>query len=303
MSATLGTRALVTGASGFIGSHLGRRLARNGNEVHGVSRAARLPSSELQWHQVDLTDIAAVRGLMERVRPDVVYHLASHVMGAPDIAHVLPAFHANLETTVNLLVACAEVRCRRLVLTGSLVEPDGSGAERIPSSPYAASKWAAADYARMFHQLYGLPVVVARVFMVYGPGQRDRSKLVPWAIEQLLSGRPVSIANPRRSIDWIHVDDVVSGLMAIADAQGIDGDSVDLGSGQLISTRELIEKLVELVGAEAEVSFMAGSDRPFEPVRAANVAASFEKVGWKPRVGLTDGLKGTIEWYADAERG
>ena len=105
-------------------------------------------------------------------------------MGAPDLQHVLPAFQSNLQTTVNLLVSLAEVGCARMITTGSLVEPE-EGLRTIPNSPYAAAKWAASDYARMFHALYGFPVAIARVFMVYGPGQLDETKLVPYVIRCL----------------------------------------------------------------------------------------------------------------------
>jgi len=299
MSAELaGASALVTGASGFIGAHLCSSLLQSGCRVHAVSRSeGRQSGPGLTWYRRDLTDSAVVRKLVLETRPDFVFHLASHVMGAPDIIHVLPAFHANLQTTVNLLTACVEVSCRRVVLMGSLVEPD-VGDERVPSSPYAASKWAASDYGRMFHRLYGLPVSIARVFMVYGPAQPDTQKLVPNSIGKLLRGERVKIGNGERLIDWVYVDDVVAGLLAMAEASGIDGDSVDLGSGSLISTRDLALQLKSLLHSKDEIEFGAASDRPHEPVRKANVARSHRQIGWRPRIDLAEGLKRTIEWYA-----
>lgn len=118
--------------------------------------------------------------LFRKVQPATVYHLASHVMGAPDLQHVLPTFRANLQSSVNLLTAAAETGCGRLVMTGSLAEPEPSRGEMFPVAPYAAAKWASSGYARMFHALYGVPVVLARVFMVYGPAQKDLSKLIPY---------------------------------------------------------------------------------------------------------------------------
>jgi len=301
MSAKLaGGCALVTGASGFIGGHLCTALSNAGCRVHGVTRGEpRASTPSLDWYQRDLTDARAVAELVAQVRPDFVFHLASHVMGAPDIAHVLPTFHGNLQSTVNLLTACAAASCERVVLMGSLVEPDDRDGERVPSSPYAASKWASSDYGRMFHRLYGLPVAIARVFMVYGPAQPDGSKLVPNTIGKFRRGEAVTIGNGERLIDWVYVDDVVSGLLAMAEATGIDGDSVDLGSGSLIATRDLALLLKSLMGPNLELSFGRISDRPHEPVRKANVAASFEKIGWRPRIELAEGLRRTIEWYAD----
>jgi UDP-glucose 4-epimerase len=290
--------ALLTGASGFIGTHLSAALLDVGCKVHGTTRA-KAPSAGdgVTWHRVDLTDSNVVRELVQQVQPDFVFHLASHVMGSPDLGQVLPTFHANLQTTVNLLAACVSVGCQRVILTSSLVEPGDPYSERVPSSPYAAAKWASSQYGRMFHQLYGLPVSIARVFMVYGPAQFDNSKLIPHTITMLRHGRSVKVGNWRRLIDWVYVDDVVSGLVAMAEAGGIEGDSVDLGSGATISTRDLILELHSQLGSSAEIEFGAVSDRPHEPIRRADVAKSWMQIGWRARVELAEGLRRTLNWY------
>jgi nucleoside-diphosphate-sugar epimerase len=251
----------------------------------------------MSWHRCDLTDFRAVHDLVAKTRPDVLFHLASHVMGAPDRELVLPTFHANLQTTVNLLAACAEHGSPRVILTGSLVEPEPGRGERIPSSPYAAAKWASSDYGRMFHELYGLPVSIARVFMVYGPAQRDESKLVPYTIRCLSRGETPKITSGSRLIDWVYVDDVVSGFVAMARASGIDGQSIDLGSGHLISTRDLVEKITTMMNPSAKPDFGALPDRPLEPTRIANVQATFEAIGVRPEVTLERGLERTIAWF------
>ena len=123
------------------------------------------------------------------IRPDVIFHLASHVKGAPNLEHVLPTFRSNLQSTVNLLTLATEKGCQRMVITGSLAEPEPGTKQTFPSAPYAAAKWASSGYARMFHALYKLPVVIARVFMVYGPAQQDLTKLIPYVTLSLLRGR------------------------------------------------------------------------------------------------------------------
>src|SRR5262249_26921150 len=223
------TVALVTGAAGFIGSALSSALGARGLEVHTVSRRAWDASPGVRHWRVDLSDASAAADLVKSTKPHYVFHLASHVMGAPDLHHVLPAFQSNLQTTVNLLSALAQTDCGRMIITGSLVEPE-NGARTVPNSPYAAAKWAASDYARMFHALYGFPVAIARVFMVYGPGQQDDTKLVPYVIRCVLRNEAPKITSGKHCIDWIYVDDVVSGLMQLAAASGVDGKSVDFGS-------------------------------------------------------------------------
>jgi UDP-glucose 4-epimerase len=293
-----GQRILVTGANGFIGSHLSLRLCREGAEVHAVYRS-QLPADlgDCHWSQADLADLAEVRRIIGKVRPEVIFHLASHVKGAPDLEHVLPTFQSNLQSTVNLLTVAAESNCRRIVLTGSLAEPEAERGEIFPSAPYAAAKWASSGYARMFHALYKLPVVIARVFMVYGPGQKDLTKLIPYVTLSLLQGRTPKISSGHRLVDWIYVSDVVDGFVALAQAPNVDGATVDLGSGVLISIRDIVQQLAAVVDNKATVEFGALPDRPLEPTRLAKTTETFDRIGWRPQVSLRDGLERTVDWY------
>jgi UDP-glucose 4-epimerase len=297
-----GKRILVTGANGFIGSHLCSRLRQERAEVHAVYRSRRpTETGDGQWWQADLANLGDVKRVVDGARPEIIFHLASHVKGAPDLEHVLPTFQSNLQSTVNLLVVAAEADCPRVVLTGSLAEPEIESGERFPSAPYAAAKWASSGYGRMFHALYKLPVVIARVFMVYGPAQMDLTKLIPYVILSLLQGKTPKISSGDRLVDWIYISDVVSGLVALAQANGMDGATIEIGSGSLVSIRNIVEQLVTLIGGYAE--FGALHDRPLEPVRLAKTDATFARIGWKPRVSLEEGLERTLEWYRrDLER-
>ena len=297
-----GSVALVTGGAGFIGSHLCAKLAAAGASVHSASRREHPGSEHVRHWPVDLSDYAAVGPLLDQVRPDYVFHLASHVQGAPDLKHLLPAFHGNLATTVNLLTAVAERGCRRIVMTGSFMEPNATPADMTPTSPYAAAKWASGAYARMFHALYGVPVTTARVFMVYGPGQQDLSKLVPYAIGRLLKGEPPQITSGRRLVDWVYAEDVAEGFVRLALAPAAVGRVVDLGSGSLIATADLVALICRLVEPSLQAQVGALPDRPMEPTGAACVEESFSTIGWSPRTGLEEGLKRTIEFYRQQHR-
>jgi UDP-glucose 4-epimerase len=293
-----GRRALVTGASGFIGSALCRRLLQAGAEVHGVSRTERAATDYCaRWHTCRLDDINAVRALLKVSRPDFVFHLASHVAGSRAVELVLPTFSGNLTSTVNLLTAATEQGCERILLTGSLEEPEPAPEYAVPSSPYAAAKFAASAYGRMFHALYKTPVAILRVYMVYGPGQQDVKKLVPYVTLSLLKGETPHLSSGVRAVDWIFVDDVVEGFLAAATASGIEGSTIDLGTGQLASVRTVVERLFELVRPEEMPAFGSLADRALEQIRTANVEASFRRIGWRPRVSLQEGLRRTVEWY------
>ena len=293
-AALRGSRALVTGASGFIGSHLLKRLRADDVEIHAASRLPQPPSDLLTWHETDLADGDAVRRLVAGVSPDVVFHLAGDSRAARDLDLVTPMFQANVTTTVNLLTAVAEQGRTRVVLAGSLEEPE---AGEPPSSPYSASKSAARSYGELFATVWNLPVVTLRVFMTYGPGQRDTRKLVPYVIRSLLRGEAPQLTSGNREIDWVYVEDTAAAFAAAAAASEPTVASVDVGSGKTCSIRSLVERLVELVDPRIVPVFGAIEDRPLEQVRTADVEATAAAIGWRPQVGLDEGLERTVEWY------
>jgi UDP-glucose 4-epimerase len=295
-----GKKILVTGASGFIGSCLCKNLLSIGAEVHGVSRTLQPKGSkDLYWWQGDLADIAKVRELLTKIKPGYIFHLASCVSGSRDLGLVLPTLHSNLISTVNLLTASTEVGCNRIILIGSLEEPDSGSAEVIPSSPYAAAKWSSSGYARMFYALYQAPVVNVRVFMVYGPGQKDLLKLIPYVTLSLLRNNAPKISSGKRQVDWIYVEDVVEGLLAIMRSPGIEGNTVDLGSGVLVPVRSVVEKISKMINAKVTPLFGAISERQMEQIRVAQIENTHTMIGWKPTTSLEKGLENTVNWYKE----
>jgi len=294
-----GQRVLVTGASGFIGSRLCERLAAVGADVHGVSRSQR--KGIWRWWSADVTDDAAVRAVVRTVQPDVVFHLAGLVSGERDGALVLPMVQSHTVGTINVLLACADSRCRRIVRVGSFEEPDETDAA-APVSPYAAAKSAAAIYSRLFHRAYAAPVVALRLFMVYGPGQLDDTKLVPYVIGSLLRGRAPLVSSGVRPVDWVFVDDVVDAFIAAAAAEHVEGETLDVGSGTLVPIRAIVEEIARQIGAAVAPQFGARPDRPNERLRVADLARTQALIGWRPKTDLTDGLAATIAWYAAREK-
>jgi UDP-glucose 4-epimerase len=290
-------RVLVTGGSGFLGSHLCRHLLSKEVEVHAVSRTRRSSESgSIRWWQGDMANIGSVRDILKRAKPDVLFHLSGLATASPDRELVLPSLHSLLVSTVNILTAAAESRCRRVVLAASLTEPVRGGSEITPSSPYAAAKWASGAYARMFHDLYNTPVVLVRPFMTYGPAQDER-KLIPYVILSLLKGTAPKLTSGQQQIDWIYVDDAMDGFLAAAKAPNIEGQTIDVGSGELVSIRKVVDQLVKIVDTRVEPLFGALPDRPSERVRVANITDAYAKLGWKPRTPLAEGLARTVDWH------
>jgi nucleoside-diphosphate-sugar epimerase len=298
-----GKKVLVTGASGFIGTHLCNKLFNSGAEIHGVSRIEHSDDeNNICWWQGDMADIKIARRILSDIKPDIIFHLASHVAGSRSLELVLPTFHSNLTTTVNILNVATDLMCSKIIITGSLEEPEPGDPGAIPSSPYAVAKWAGSAYARMFHALYKTPVVLARLFMVYGPGQKDLRKLVPYVTLALLRKEVPELSSGQRLVDWIYVEDVVDGLIAIAQASNGEGCTVDLGSGSLVPIRTVVQLIASMVDSEVVPAFGALPDRPMEQVKVAHTEKTYSLIGWKPETSLEKGLERTVDWYRDQLR-
>jgi nucleoside-diphosphate-sugar epimerase len=289
------TRILVTGASGFLGANLCRRMADLGVEIHGISRTEQA-AKDVQWHRADASDGTVLEGLVREIAPDVVYHLASRVTGSAELAEVRLTLEANVRTALAVFEAAVGSGCHRVVTTGSDKELGVNGG--APGSPYAASKLAITGYARMFHQTFGLSVVNLRVFMVYGAGQQDPTKLVPYTIRSLLSGVAPELSGGFRRFDWIYVDDVTDALInAGTTGAGDDGVPIDIGSGELTSIRELVSLIARAVGSDVSPRYGAVPERPPEPAYPADLESAQRLLNWGPQTPLAAGVDAAVAWY------
>jgi len=287
--------ALVTGATGFIGHHLCRRLKKLGIAVVGVSRSKVVSDDADSWLVCDLANAEQVEDMMARIRPDYIFHLASHVVGARDVALVRQTFEDNLLSTLNLLIAAQKMQCKRLVLTGSLEEPQPDKEWALPSSPYAAAKFAANAYGRMFYSLYGLPVITLRLFMVYGHEQRDLKKLIPYTILSLQRGEPPQLSGGDRAVDWIYVDDVVDAFVACLNADKANGATIDIGTGILTTVRDVVTMIASTIKPNIEIGFGDVAARKNEQIRVANTELAGKLLAWQSKTMLEAGLATTID--------
>jgi UDP-glucose 4-epimerase len=292
-------KILITGGRGFIGTHLCNFIASRGGEVHATSRKIKtqVEGGIYIWN-IDLKNSIKVEELVKSIKPDLIFHLASIVKGSRDLNLVLPMLRNNLLTTVNILTAARKTECRKVILAGSMEEPN-QRSDAIPTSPYSVAKWATTGYGRMFHSLYDLPVVILRVFMVYGPGQFDFTKLIPYTIRETLSGRRPEISSGKRKVDWIYVQDVIDGYAAAALANKVDGAIIDIGSGERVSIKKIVTSITEMINPEIKPKFGVISDRKNEYSRIANVQKAFNLLKWVPKISIQDGLELTINWYSN----
>jgi nucleoside-diphosphate-sugar epimerase len=284
---------LVTGATGFLGSRLVAHLVGRGIAVTCTTRStAPLAEDSVRWRQCDLTKPTAVTDLFAETRPALVFHLASHVSGLREPENVPLTLAGNLTAAVNVLLGALHVGSQRVVLAGSYEEPEPGAA---PRSPYAAAKAGATAYARMFSSLYGLSTVVLRPAMIYGPGQPDTSKLIPYVARCFLAGEIPVLGSGRRPIDWVYVDDVVAAFAMAATTPGVDGEVIDIGSGELHTIAEVVSVLRALTGATEDAEFGGLGERSSEQILAADTARAEQLLGWRSTTSLQEGLTRTVE--------
>ncbi|MCA1696561.1 MAG: GDP-mannose 4,6-dehydratase [Actinobacteria bacterium] len=315
MSSWSGRKVLVSGAEGFIGSHLVDLLLAEGAEVRALVHYN--PFGRWGWLQDKADDVEILSGDVrdgERVAGavdgmDVVFHLAA-LIGIP---YSYDAPESYLQTNVigsyNVLTACRRSGVDRMIQTSTsevygsaLRVPIDESHPLQPQSPYSASKIGGDMTALSFHHAFGLPVAVVRPFNTYGPRQSTRA-IIATVLAQLFSGSDeihIGATSPTR--DFNFVSDTARGFLAVAECDQAVGQVVNIGSGREISIGDLVELLIRISGTEARVVSDAERLRPagseVERLLCDNTRAQ-EWAGWKPEVALEEGLRRTAAWVKE----
>ena len=310
-------RALVTGGHGFVASHLARALLERGDAVTVLDLAPPPLSSlvlqgvapEVELVEADLRDANRVGATLDAGEFDVVFHLAAQTLVGPAMADPAATFEANVRGTWTLLEACRHADVPAVVVASSDKAygpseqlPYREEMQLRPASPYEASKAAADAIALSYRPAYGLPVAVTRFANIYGGGDLNFSRLIPETVAAVLDGRRPAIrsdGSPER--DFLFVDDAVAAYLAIEHAVGAGGpaagEAFNAGGERPHSVAEVVGTIAELAGGGLEPEFGPGNpageiDRQF--VDSAKLRGLS---GWRPAVGLEEGLGRTLEWY------
>lgn len=306
---------LVTGAGGFIASHLVEALARRGARVRAFVRynsrgdpglLTFLPAEQLAQVEIvagDLRDLPAVQQAMNGI--SLVFHLGALIAIPYSYVHPAEVVETNVIGTLNVLLAARQAGIERLVHTSSsevygtaLRAPIDESHPLQGQSPYSASKIGADKLAESFFRSFDLPVVTLRPFNTYGPRQSARA-VIPTIIAQALTQDVVYLGNLDARRDLTYISDTVDGFLQVAQTPGVEGETFNLGTGVEVSIGDLAQKIIELVGRPVGLAFAPERLRPEKSEVQRLISdnrLACERLGWQPRVSLHQGLQETIDW-------
>lgn len=300
-------RALVTGATGSVGSHLVRRLVDAGVEVHILCRESsdfwRLSdrTSGIVRHIAPVEDPVAVQKAVQAARADYIFHLAASTVVAGSSSGATDLIQVNLNGTVNLIHALEPYPFRGLVTTGDSFEyspgpaPHAEDEACMPTAMHGISKLASTLYARSEAITKKLPIVTLRLFSTYGPYDHPK-RLVPQIVRRALAAEPLPLSRPGIARDWIYIDDVIDlYLLAALNAHQHRGEVYNAGSGVSIPLGDVVAKILELTGSTSEAqwgTFGAPEHDAFP--WTADPTRTFRAFQWRPQVSFEAGLRSTI---------
>lgn len=302
---------LVTGAAGFIGSHLSKRLLEEGVEVHVLLRKGTdqfriqgLLGDLTVWYG-DLRDYQAICSCIKNSRPQIIFHLAAlrDVKRVPEL--IEPMIETNVKGTLNLLRGGMEekINLECFVNTGSSEEygnglaPFNEDQREMPVSPYSASKVAMTYFCQMLHKTMGFPIVTLRPFLTYGPYQ-DIDMFIPSLISHCIERKDFPMTEGDQTREFNYIDDVVDAYLLAACSPHAAGEVINIGNGVEYGIRDVAEKVVCMMGNPIRLLVGALRKRPGE---VKHFFSSNEKakriLGWSPKIGIAEGLGTTISWY------
>jgi UDP-glucose 4-epimerase len=330
------TAFLVTGGAGFIGSHLLEELLRRGHRVRvadnlstgkqanvdaasaaasasflagsGVHRGSKATLPQVEFVQGDLADIGTARTAVEGV--EIILHQAAIPSVPRSIHDPLTSHRANVDATVNLLVAATDAKVRRIVFAGSSSEygdtptlPKHEEMPVQPLSPYALQKVIGEQYMDQFRRFFGIETVSIRYFNVFGPRQDPSSPysgVISLFIRALLEGRsPTIYGDGEQTRDFTFVANVVDGVLRAAETAGISGEIMNVATSNRISLNQLLATLQRLMGTNIEPVFAPARGGDVRDSQA-DIRKAERLIGYKPTVAFDEGLRRTLEWYRAA---
>lgn len=311
-------KVLVTGADGFIGSHLTELLLEEGYEVRALSVYNSfnywgwlddIKHPRLEVVSGDVRDAAFCRHITQGC--DTVFHLAALI--AIPYSYVAPESYVdtNIKGTLNMCQAALDHNVRRLIVTSTSevygtarYVPIDENHPRQPQSPYSATKIGADAIAKSFYNAFNLPVTIARPFNTYGPRQSARA-IIPTIITQIANGvREIKVGDLSPTRDFNFVKDTCRGFLAIARAEGVEGEEINIATGAEVTMKQTLMKIAEIM--DADINWVVDPERirpsKSEVFRLCGDNTKIETLtDWRPKWSLEEGLRATVDWFRNPD--
>lgn len=316
-----GKRVLITGADGFMGSHLTDRLIAEsakvsvfvrGSSTVGTTQYAlkNIKNLENQLEDILTGNIASIdaRELVIKNRPEIIFHLAADAYVPNSFTHPIEVMETNVIGTLNMLHAVKDSSCiKRIVCTSSSEiygMTKGSSIDEehplYPSSPYAASKVAADRYCYSYWNTYLLPIAIIRPFNTYGP--RHTYDVIPKFIDLALKGMTLTIhSTGRQSRDFTYIDDMIDAFMIMGSHSDSIGKAVNFGAGKAININYIAKKIVEISGSKSNIIHTKERDAQVQKL-LCNYSLAEKLFGWRPKIDIDEGLRRNIVWAKENEQ-
>jgi UDP-glucose 4-epimerase len=306
-----GARTLVTGAPGFIGSHLTRRLVAEGADVHALSPSVSsvFPRSlmdirrDITLHEANIVDRSAMDAIAKQVRPEIIFHLGAYTHVGKSWQRIDECIQTNVQGTINVIKSCAAYDFARFInmgtseIYGDIDVPFKESDCVHPNSPYSVTKYAAERLARLMYESLGLPIVLVRPFNAFGPGQTP-DRIIPETIVRALQGQPIKMTSGRQTREFNYVEDIADGLVKSATTPDIEGELFNIGGGQEVAIKDIARITLATMGNPVPLELDALPHRPTEIWRMyCDNTRAREILKWEPRHTLEQGLEKTVDWY------
>jgi nucleoside-diphosphate-sugar epimerase len=306
------TRVLVTGASGFIGSALVRRLLAEKADVYAICRSistVKNPRLLDNWDNItifegNLQDYHSIKACIDSVEPEKIYHLGAYTHVGRSFDHVIENLDTNTVGTVNLLKSLENIDFDSLVYISSSEVygpsnkvPFREDMQAHPVSPYSISKYAGELFCKMSNDAFNYPVTILRLFTAYGPFQSP-NRLIPEVISSCLLKKDFKMTSGKQTREFNYVDDLVNGIIKASLTRRARGETINLGNGEDFPILEITKKIISMIGNPIKPIVGALEYRPIEIWRmVADNTKARNILKWRPQYSLDEGLKKTIDWY------
>lgn len=307
-------RLLITGASGFIGANLVRRLINQGNRIHVLIKSEsdiwRLKDikNQIIFHHASLEDLGQLKRIVKKTEPEIIYHLAAHG-SYPFQNNPIKIISTNILGTTNLLIALNLINYRCFINTGSSSEygfkskPMKESDSLEPVSFYAITKISTTHLCRVFAKTFNKPIITFRPFSVYGPYE-EPTRLIPTVITRIFRGQPVELTGKEAKRDFIFIDDVVDCYINSVNniKRKIYGEVFNVGTGKQYSNKEVVNIIAKILKRNVKIKTGAYQNRSWDTnFWVANCVKTKKELNWRSKFSLESGLLETIKWFKSYE--